>query len=63
MDWLKFRIVRKSTLDKLKERRKADNKVISNLMSMNHSLIQFFNTLPPKLKKGLSTKAKSAQKG
>jgi len=56
-----FRVIRTSTLDKLNERRKSDNKVISDLMAINHSLSQFIKTLPPKYKKGLTAKVKNGK--
>lgn len=56
-----FTIIRRSTLGRLKERRKADNRVVSNLMAMNHQLIQVFNRIPPKFKKGLTARVKDAK--
>ena len=56
-----FTIIRRSKLKTLKEQARKDNKVIANLMSMNHQLVQAFNRVPLKYKKGLIAKGKRAK--
>ena len=51
LKWLKDR-----KIDRLEKQAMKDKKTISNLMDMNHQLIQTLNAIPAKHRKGLTEK-------